>query len=357
MARPRPGVRLRLAPCTQRRHGGRARRDAVEALVADGASETTGAGLRQGDRPASPFSTGRASATSTASLPVEPPRRSRHCSTSIRSSRLPGSLHRQGSGAGTGKKRLRALAEWHFGGGDGYCAACPQTCAECPGRLNRPQTRRGLAGLGPRAAHERPAARDPRRGAGLGPGAGLALAAALGVPRSPRPNCCRRSRRSRCANINERMERTGMAERRVSVRLAAVGGDGLKADLARSAAKAGRRSRRSPAAAVRRARAWPRSARPPAAITRFEALSARAARRRPTCARPRRPPAAGRAHRPPTGVLGGLGRSAADIAAYGRALEISGRSTTRCSRRSAAIAAELAASARRMRSARSRPTR
>ena len=29
-----------------------------------------------------------------------------------------------GPAAGRGKKRLRALADWHFGGGDRYCAAC-----------------------------------------------------------------------------------------------------------------------------------------------------------------------------------------------------------------------------------------
>ena len=32
----------------------------------------------------------------------------------------------EGPAAGRGKKRLRALADWHFGGGDRYCAACAQ---------------------------------------------------------------------------------------------------------------------------------------------------------------------------------------------------------------------------------------
>ena len=44
----------------------------------------------------------------------------------------------EGSAAGRGKKRLRALADWHFGGGDRYCAACAQACPDCPARLNRP---------------------------------------------------------------------------------------------------------------------------------------------------------------------------------------------------------------------------
>lgn len=41
------------------------------------------------------------------------------------------------------KKRLRALAEWSFGGGDRYCAACAGRCPDCPTRLNRPQTPEG----------------------------------------------------------------------------------------------------------------------------------------------------------------------------------------------------------------------
>ena len=44
---------------------------------------------------------------------------------------------------GRGKKRLRALAEWSFGGGDRYCAACFGRCEDCPARLNRPQTQDG----------------------------------------------------------------------------------------------------------------------------------------------------------------------------------------------------------------------
>jgi hypothetical protein len=45
-----------------------------------------------------------------------------------------------GLAAGTGKKRLRALAELSFGGGDRYCEACAKACPDCPARLNRPET-------------------------------------------------------------------------------------------------------------------------------------------------------------------------------------------------------------------------
>lgn len=36
------------------------------------------------------------------------------------------------------KKRLSALADWHFGGGDAHCAACGVACEDCPTRLNQP---------------------------------------------------------------------------------------------------------------------------------------------------------------------------------------------------------------------------
>ena len=47
------------------------------------------------------------------------------------------------------KKRLRALADWSFGGGARYCQACApykgreQACPDCPARLNRPPTQEG----------------------------------------------------------------------------------------------------------------------------------------------------------------------------------------------------------------------
>ena len=56
---------------------------------------------------------------------------------------LPADLRLEGPAAGTGKKRLRALAEWSFGGGERYCEACAQACPDCPARLNRPETPEG----------------------------------------------------------------------------------------------------------------------------------------------------------------------------------------------------------------------
>ena len=62
---------------------------------------------------------------------------------------LPADLRLQGPAAGTGKKRLCALAEWSFGGGERYCEACApyegreQACPDCPARLNRPATPEG----------------------------------------------------------------------------------------------------------------------------------------------------------------------------------------------------------------------
>ncbi len=42
------------------------------------------------------------------------------------------------------KKRLIALAEWHFGGGEGYCAACPSRCESCPHEEHVPRTAEGV---------------------------------------------------------------------------------------------------------------------------------------------------------------------------------------------------------------------
>ena len=49
-----------------------------------------------------------------------------------------------GRAAGIGNKRLRALAEWHFDGGESYCAACPFRCAGCPHDEHEPETSEGL---------------------------------------------------------------------------------------------------------------------------------------------------------------------------------------------------------------------
>ena len=74
------------------------------------------------------------------------------------------------SAAGTGKKRLRARAEWSFGGGDSYCAACPQTCQDCPARLNQPVTFEGWQVWDSDRPPWWATARDPRRGAWVGHG-------------------------------------------------------------------------------------------------------------------------------------------------------------------------------------------
>jgi hypothetical protein len=83
--------------------------------------------------------------------------------------------------AGRRKKRLIALAEWHFGGGDGYCAACGETCAECPYVLNAPRTPDGVAAW----ESIRRAAGQVRAAAGgvyaLDFGAVLMLASAMGA--------------------------------------------------------------------------------------------------------------------------------------------------------------------------------
>ena len=56
---------------------------------------------------------------------------------------VPDAIRRQRLDPGRRKKRLRALAEWSFGGGDRYCAACAGPCADCPARLNLLQTPEG----------------------------------------------------------------------------------------------------------------------------------------------------------------------------------------------------------------------
>ena len=79
------------------------------------------------------------------------------------------------------KKRLRALADWHFGGGDRYCAACASTCPDCPARLNRPQTLDGwqVWDLALRLGGQLRIV--PGAVIGWDLGAALALASALGI--------------------------------------------------------------------------------------------------------------------------------------------------------------------------------
>ena len=87
----------------------------------------------------------------------------------------------EGPAAGCGKKRLRALADWHFGGGDRYCAACGQACPDCPARLNRPETFDGwqVWDLALRLGGQLRVI--PGAVIGWDMGAALALAAALGI--------------------------------------------------------------------------------------------------------------------------------------------------------------------------------
>jgi hypothetical protein len=42
------------------------------------------------------------------------------------------------------KKRLIALARWHFRGGQSYCQGCASVCATCPYEIERPQTEDGV---------------------------------------------------------------------------------------------------------------------------------------------------------------------------------------------------------------------
>lgn len=63
---------------------------------------------------------------------------------SLRRSRPPVCRPRIGSRGG--KKRLKALAEWHFGDeGQEYCAACKVQCEACPYTENAPQTADGIS--------------------------------------------------------------------------------------------------------------------------------------------------------------------------------------------------------------------
>ena len=108
---------------------------------------------------------------------------------------VPGGLRLEGPAAGCGKKRLRALADWHFGGGDRYCAACGQACPDCPARLNRPETCDGwqVWDLALRLGGQLRVI--PGAVIGWDMGAALALAPRSASRRWPRPSCCRRSRR------------------------------------------------------------------------------------------------------------------------------------------------------------------
>ena len=175
------GVRVRVVPCTSGVMAAARGSDAVEALVAAGASEAelalalakAMAGIAILDWEGVGDADGKP-------VPVKPGGGGGADRRLAALRGVPGALRRQGAAAGSGKKRLRALAEWHFGGGDGYCAACPQACPDCPGRLSRPATVEGAQvwDLALRMGGQLRAV--PGAVLGWDLGAGLALAAALG---------------------------------------------------------------------------------------------------------------------------------------------------------------------------------
>ena len=87
---------------------------------------------------------GKVSAMTRAMPCPSPPKASTPCWKFLAGLRsLPDPIRRHGPDPGRRKKRLRALADWSFGGGDRYCAACTGRCSDCPARLNRPQTQDG----------------------------------------------------------------------------------------------------------------------------------------------------------------------------------------------------------------------
>ena len=137
------GVRLRVAPLTTALMVAARNDPAVEALPATASDEAAGAGLRQGDRPDRGHRLGgrRRRRRQPGAGHARRHRRAARGLADLRG--LPGGLRLEGPASGRGKKRLRALADWHFGGGDRYCAACGQACPDCPARLNRPETFEG----------------------------------------------------------------------------------------------------------------------------------------------------------------------------------------------------------------------
>ncbi|AJE46554.1 hypothetical protein SAMN05443573_12512 [Celeribacter indicus] len=105
------------------------------------------------------------------------------------------------------KKRLRALAEWSFGGGDRYCDACAQACPDCPARLNRPETPEGwqVWDLVGRLGGQLRAL--PGAVIGWDMSAALALGDALGVPPLAMAELLPVIEAVMVAKLNEQMER------------------------------------------------------------------------------------------------------------------------------------------------------
>jgi hypothetical protein len=113
----------------------------------------------------------------------------------------------QGFGAGSGKKRLCALAEWVFGGGAEYCEGCEATCETCPQILNQPQSFEGwqVWDLVTRLGGQLRVA--PGGGViGWDMGAALALAEALGICRMSTAELLPAIEAGMVRKINEQMD-------------------------------------------------------------------------------------------------------------------------------------------------------
>ena len=175
------GVRVRVMPCTSAIMAAARGSDAVEALVAAGASETELALALAKAMAGIAILDWEGSATPTAiAIPVSPEAAAALIDVWPLFEAFQARYVAKGLLLDAGKKRLRALAEWHFGGGDGYCAAVPGALRDCPGRLSRPETVEGVQ-VWDLALRMRGQLRAiPGAVLGWDLGAGLALAAALG---------------------------------------------------------------------------------------------------------------------------------------------------------------------------------
>ena len=206
------GVRVRVVPCTSAIMAAARGSDAVEALVAaDASRDRAGAGARQGDRPASPSSTGRASATPTAiAIPASPEATAALIDLWPLFEAFQARYVAKGLLLDAEKNASAPSPSGTSAGATATARPCPARCADCPGRLNRPETVEGgqVWDLALRMRGQLRAI--PGAVLGWDLGAGLAMAAALGRDRrSSPPSCCRRSRRSRSRRINEQVSRDG----------------------------------------------------------------------------------------------------------------------------------------------------
>ncbi len=157
------------------------------------------------------------------------------------------------------KKRLRALAEWSFGGGERYCAACEARCPDCPARLNRPQTYGWLAGLGSGRPPWRTASGQSRRGAWLGHGGGIRHGAGAGREHADCGRTAARNRGGDGAQIERTDGRRWLQRQALIFSIRVTPGRSLKwASQVRSVAPRDRAVANMIASAV--ASLWPRQA-------------------------------------------------------------------------------------------------